>query len=243
MGVDIGKRLMANRKPYNMKRVSALHNTFMFSLSLYMVIETMTQAWINFNWGDNLRPWGNVTESGAKFSPSGYRLARVIWIHYISKAYEFVDTLIMILRKNERQITFLHVYHHASTFFPCWWSATNFAPGGDVYFICALNSFVHVLMYGYYLATCLGWKAPQVIKKSITTVQMVQFALLNFQAFYGVFWATWYRPRIVVVLAIIQSVVFMCLFYNFMRKAYSGTKQRSHPKIIVEDSGVGVKDE
>ena len=35
--------------------------------------------------------------------------------------------------------------------------------------------------YGYYLVTCLGWKAPQAVKKSITTVQMVQFALLNIQ--------------------------------------------------------------
>ena len=34
------------------------------------------------------------------------------------QAYEFVDTLIMILKKNTRQISFLHVYHHASTFFP-----------------------------------------------------------------------------------------------------------------------------
>lgn len=68
-----------------------------------------------------------------------------------------------------------HVYHHATTFFPCWWSAINFAPGGDVssalplpaipsvgaaksfrakganpalqvWFTCALNSSVHVLM-------------------------------------------------------------------------------------------------
>ena len=63
-----------------------------------------------------------------------------------TQAYEFVDTAIMILKKNNRQITLLHVYHHASTFFPCWWSAVNFAPGGDVWFICALNSSVHVAM-------------------------------------------------------------------------------------------------
>lgn len=37
------------------------------------------------------------------------------------QAYEFTDTLIMILKKNERQISFLHVYHHATTFFPCWY--------------------------------------------------------------------------------------------------------------------------
>ena len=52
----------------------------------------------------------------------------------------------MVLKKNNRQITLLHVYHHASTFFPCWWSAVNFAPGGDVWFLCALNSSVHVAM-------------------------------------------------------------------------------------------------
>ena len=37
------------------------------------------------------------------------------------------------------------------------------------------------------------------------------------QAFYGVFWATFYRPRIVVVLAIIQSIAFMALFALFYR--------------------------
>ena len=79
------------------------------------------------------------------------------------------------------QISFLHVYHHASTFFPCWWSAVNFAPGGDVWFICALNSAVHVLMYGYYLAASAGVKVPAVIKQSITRVQMIQFGLLNAQ--------------------------------------------------------------
>ena len=46
-----------------------------------------------------------------------------------AQAYEFMDTLIMILRKKNNQISFLHVYHHASTF-GSWWAAVNFAPGG-----------------------------------------------------------------------------------------------------------------
>ena len=100
------------------------------------------------------------------------------------------------------------------------WAAVNFAPGGDVYFICALNSFVHVLMYGYYLASSTGVKVPSFFKKSITRVQMIQFGLLNAQALYGVFVASYYRPRIVVVMALIQSVVFMSLFANFYRQAY-----------------------
>ena len=82
--------------------------------------------------------WGNVAEApGRPFSPSGHALARVLWLHYLSKvhhslgmpqdllavvqqlagwsaftglhaqAYEFTDTLIMILKKKERQISFL----------------------------------------------------------------------------------------------------------------------------------------
>lgn len=44
MGVDLGKRLMQNSKPFDMKKISVMHNTMMFALSLYMVIETLTQV-------------------------------------------------------------------------------------------------------------------------------------------------------------------------------------------------------
>lgn len=32
------------------------------------------------------------------------------------QAYEFTDTFIMVLKRNDRQITFLHLYHHATIF-------------------------------------------------------------------------------------------------------------------------------
>lgn len=44
-----------------------------------------------------------------------------------------------------------------------------------------------------------------------------QFALLMAQALYGTFWATHYRPRIVVEFAILQAFIFICLFANFYR--------------------------
>lgn len=44
VGVDLGRRLMRNRKPINVKNFSQLHNLIMFFLSLYMVIETVTQV-------------------------------------------------------------------------------------------------------------------------------------------------------------------------------------------------------
>ena len=45
----------------------------------------------------------------------------------------------MVLKKNNRQITFLHVYHHCSIFV-IWWAVVYIAPNGETYFSAALNS-------------------------------------------------------------------------------------------------------
>ena len=45
----------------------------------------------------------------------------------------------MVLRKKNSQISFLHVYHHASTF-SAWWAAVNFAPGGGEQWLAILWS-------------------------------------------------------------------------------------------------------
>ena len=48
---------------------------------------------------------------------------------YFSKLIQFLDTLFFILRKKDSQITFLHVYHHASMLF-IWWIAVKWFAGG-----------------------------------------------------------------------------------------------------------------
>lgn len=78
---------------------------------------------------------------------------------YASKVPEFLDTILMCLKRNFRQITFLHVYHHSSIFI-IWWFIMSYVPGGSSYFSAALNSFVHVVMYGYYLWASLAPKLP-----------------------------------------------------------------------------------
>lgn len=63
------------------------------------------QSYLNFGWGRRFSLWCNQNDPApfTDTSASGYRLARVLWIHYVSKAYEFGDTVIMILKKNNRQ--------------------------------------------------------------------------------------------------------------------------------------------
>lgn len=69
--------------------------------------------------------------------------------------------------------------------------------------------------YGYYLAAAAGVKVPRAVKKSITIVQLAQFALFFTHALYGTVYATHYRPRIIIVLCLFQAVVFASLFGHF----------------------------
>src|SRR5947209_12697367 len=66
-------------------------------------------------------------------------MAKYIWLFYVSKTFEFMDTFIMVLKKNNHQISFLHVYHHFSIFM-IWWFVTFTVPNGESYFSAALNS-------------------------------------------------------------------------------------------------------
>jgi len=52
--VDLGKRLMRNRKPINVNGFAVGHNIVMFCASLYMVIETLRQVTVALHLDDIL---------------------------------------------------------------------------------------------------------------------------------------------------------------------------------------------
>ena len=73
------------------------------------------------------------------------QVANVLWWYFFSKAIELMDTVLMIVRKKNAQVTFLHVFHHASML-NIWWWTIMFIPGG----MCKLD-FVAFL----YMNTCI----------------------------------------------------------------------------------------
>jgi len=139
------KTVMESRPKMKMKAFAIVHNITLALVSLYMFVEILRQALIN---GYSI--WGNGVDHG----PRGEGMARVLHIFFLSKVLEFNDTVLMCLKKNFHQISFLHVYHHTSIF-AIWWVIVYYAPGGEGYFSAMLNSFIHVLMYSYYLWTTL----------------------------------------------------------------------------------------
>ena len=77
-----------------------------------------------------------------------------------------MDTFIFMLRKSDRQVTFLHVYHHSSITLVTMLAA-QFDTSGDTFLPALLNSWIHVLMYGHYFLTSIGVKnAPWCVRTS-----------------------------------------------------------------------------
>lgn len=85
-----------------------------------------------------------------------------------------------VLRKKQNQVSFLHVYHHTGMVLLTW-HGVKYLPGGHSVFMGALNSFVHVVMYCYYLITALNPKYKNNLwwKKYITQLQIVRNILLG----------------------------------------------------------------
>lgn len=95
------------------------------------------------------------------------------------KVVDLLDTVFFILRKKESQATFLHIYHHFGMFF-VGWVGTKYVAGGESVFVGIINSFVHVIMYSYYMFA--AWK-PEMketifkFKKHVTQLQLVRLIL------------------------------------------------------------------
>ena len=43
-------------------------------------------------------------------------MANVLWLFYMSKILDFMDTVFIVLGKKWEQLSFLHVYHHTTIF-------------------------------------------------------------------------------------------------------------------------------
>ena len=94
----------------------------------------------------------------------------VIYWFYISKYYEFFDTFLLYL--NGKSPIFLQKYHHIGAVI-CWHLSYVYKADG-IWIPSIANSFVHTIMYSYYLGCLLKMNHVRFIKKYITTLQLCQ---------------------------------------------------------------------
>jgi len=198
---------MKNRPAYSLKFAMQVYNLVQVALNVYMI------------WGLTVLPFlsetPNIFGINAKYTE---RLEYFVFIHYISKFLDFFDTVFIILRGKERQqLSFLHVYHHASIGM-IWGTLLYIGHGnGTAAFGCLINSVIHCIMYSHYFFTSLGYENP--FKKMITQAQLIQFAMCIVHAVCVLAFET-VLPRPYAWAQFVYHIQMLVLFGHFYRKSY-----------------------
>jgi len=160
----MGGRFMATRSapvsPAILKPVMQLYNVVQIVVCSYMTIGML-----------DVVGWPNVFGINSSYTEAGEWF---VFCHYLSKWLDWCDTLFIILKKNSpKQLSFLHVYHHA-TIGVVWGYLLSIGHGnGTVRYGAFINSVTHVLMYTHYLVTSFGLRNP--LKSYLTMWQISQF--------------------------------------------------------------------
>nr|BBL33560.1 elongation of very long chain fatty acids protein 5 [Gymnachirus melas] len=209
--VWLGPKCMKHRQPYSCRGLMVVYNLGLTLLSLYMFYELVGAVWH----GD----YNFYCQNTYSAPEVDQKIINVLWWYYFSKLIEFMDTFFFILRKNNHQLTFLHIYHHASML-NIWWFVMNWIPCGHSFFGATLNSFVHVVMYSYYGLSAIPAMRPYLWwKRYITQLQLIQFFLTVAHTVCGTMWPCGF-PMSWMVFQISYMVTLIILFSNFYTQTY-----------------------
>lgn len=148
--------------PTHLYYVSIIHNSALIVFS----------AWTTASVVAMLYKYGVVYQSGYYFQHADFD--RIIYYFYLSKYYEFADTFLLYLQ-GKRPI-FLQKYHHIGAVIS--WHVAYTYQIDCVWMPTLVNSFIHTIMYSYYLATLFKVNQVRKFKMYITTMQLAQFIML-----------------------------------------------------------------
>jgi len=185
--ISVGCHWMRGRKKaFNISAITVTHNLVMCIYSIYAFIGVslvLLKNLIKINFNPSYLvcdPHQDLLED----------MEYWIYTFYISKYIEYLDTIFLVLKAKpvmppENAQYFLHIYHHAVTSALVWltihyqMSVTWVGP--------LSNTFVHILMYGYYFLAELNKIDRSLGGKVITPIQLAQFLLCLFLMTYETF--------------------------------------------------------
>ena len=201
------------------KQVLFVHNAVSILINLYIFCGILYETTYTHRYA----LYGNSLDT------THTALTHYIWVFHMTKYYEFMDTMIMILRKSFRQITFLHVYHHATVVLYTWGVLYNH-PGGDYYLGPLINAWVHAWMYVYYMLASFMNK-PSRTKylwwaSYLTKAQILQFAINFSHSVYALLYSPYDTP--LYRYGLYHQLSFIVLFGHFYFQKY----KRNNCKLV-----------
>ncbi|XP_022190423.1 elongation of very long chain fatty acids protein 7 [Nilaparvata lugens] len=212
---SLGRNFMEKRKPYTLDRIMITYNFIQILMNGYLFYKTSSVLFSSDY---------SFFESRIDMRPD--RLF-FVYLYFINKLIDLFDTIFMVLRKKNSQITFLHLYHHAMMPIIGWLYSAYMGAAISIFFG-ATNTLVHVIMYTYYLATNLNAEFKKSIwwKSRLTQLQLVQFILVTCHALVNFLNPKSEFPGVIVAVSVPQGFIMLILFLDFYKKAYNSKNKQ-----------------
>jgi len=216
-----GPRLMEGRSPMQLKKIMIVYNAFQVVFSAYMFMEAGLNGWF-FDYNLRCQP------CDYSLNEKPVRMTHVAHYYFMSKILDFADTVLFILRGKLNQVTYLHVIHHSCMFMSMWFGLHH-TPGGHITFMGFLNTFIHTVMYSYYLLAAMGPRIRPYLwwKKYLTRMQLIQFVLIFLHTAQLLVFPCEGVPPSLILWTMLYSGLFFALFINFYVKAYLRNRKRA----------------
>ncbi|XP_059061407.1 elongation of very long chain fatty acids protein 7-like [Achroia grisella] len=215
--IHVGPKIMKNRPPLIMNKLIAYYNAAQVLLASAICTKVFKLELFK----------DGIQYAGCRYPhfTQNSTLLDVGWWYFFAKFTELLDTVFFVLRKKNKQITFLHVYHHVIMAIYSW-SYLKFASGGEGAILALLNSTVHVFMYTYYLLSGLGPRFQKYLwwKKYVTKLQLAQFVLMLVYCCWTHFSPKCQYSAPFTYFISANVTIFLLLFLNFYVKSYKSRK-------------------
>jgi len=199
-----------------------LHNLSIFHNGALIVFS----GWTFISLSSILYKNGIVFQHNYYFQNSTFN--HIMYLFYMSKYYEFFDTFLLYL--NNKTPIFLQKFHHIGAVI-CWHLLYVYKVD-FIWIPTFVNSFVHTIMYSYYLGCLLKIKWIRFIKKYITCLQLTQLTVpisITLYFYYPPV-ETLFNYQIMLIFFIYVSVLIM-LFVQFFYKNYVKPYKIDKPEI------------
>lgn len=144
---------LKNKKPYRLEWIMFCWNICLSLFSFAGVIAVIPRLFFSPLAGLFTQGYYQSVCSHADWFGNGYS-GLFLFLFVYSKIPELVDTLWLVLKKIKP--SFLHWYHHCTVLMYAFQTSKTSSSCG-IWF-CAMNYFVHSIMYGYYAITQTKWK-------------------------------------------------------------------------------------
>lgn len=213
-----GPRYMKDRKPFQLKLVLTAYNLVQIFLSIRVVHLCSTKVYFFGSYNLICEPVDYTN------SELGLLAASEVQKFFLLKVFDLLDTVFFVLRKKQKQVTFLHLYHHIGMVFVGLY-AVMFIPGGHVASVGYINAIVHTFMYSYYLYALYQRGSQIWWKKYITLLQIAQFSILSLHWGIMVISPSCGFPKILAFFFFPQNMFMLAMFLQFYYKAYIKNKK------------------